>query len=85
MVESDQPTAVCNVGFVGMTIMADNDYQRRRRKYLEQLVDIFAGLVVGPGRALTDTAAQVPTMGDDAERVWRRMLKSVGLCPVMVC
>ena len=40
---------------------------------------------MGPGRALTDTAAQVPTIGARAEWVWRRRLHLMGLCPVMVC
>ena len=83
--EFDTQTSVCLVQFIGVTVMADNDYDQRRRQYLHQLANIFAGLVVGLGRALTDTAAQVPTIGDNAERVWRRMLFHMGLCPVMVC
>ena len=69
LVESDIQTSVCPVQFIGMTVMANNDYDDRRRQYLHKLANIFAGLAVGPGRALTDTAAQVPTMGDNAERI----------------
>ena len=46
---------------------------------------MFVGVTVSPGRALTDTAAQVPTMGDHAKAQWRAILYQIGLCPVMVC
>ena len=62
LVESDIPIPVCPVQIIGMTVLADNDDYDKRRQYLHKLATIFAGLTVGPGRALTDTAAQVPTI-----------------------
>ena len=71
LVESELPTPVSMVQFVGMTVMADHDFENKRRQDIQKLATIFAGLSVGLGRALTDTAAQAPTIGAKAERVWR--------------
>ena len=73
LTETDHPQPICNVAFVGMTWCLGTNQSKprcssrrqrqKRRRHLRKLQEIFAGLVVGPGRALTDTAAQVPTMG----------------------
>ena len=69
MVESDQPIALCNVGFVGMTVMADNDCQRRRRKYFEQLADIFEEYAVNQTRWILDFADTLEKMLSNGYKV----------------
>ena len=76
---------ITSVQFVGMTFMTDPEIDEKRRQILKHITEFLAGLSVGPGRALTDTAAQAPTIGARAARVWRKRLSTLGLCPVMVC
>ena len=82
---TELPLPITSVQFVGMTFMTDPEVDEKRRQILKNITELFAGLSVGPGRALTDTAAQAPTIGARAERFWRRRLWHMGLCPVMVC
>ena len=85
VMESELPLPIANVQFVGMTIISELNLNEERRQILQKITRLFAGLSVSPGRALTDTAAQAPTIGARAERLWRKRLWNIGLCPVMVC
>ena len=60
---TELPLPITSVQFVGMTFMTDPDVEEKRRQILKNITEIFAGLSVCPGRALTDTAAQAPTRG----------------------
>ena len=77
--ETDVMLPIANVQFVGMTIMNELNLDEKRRQIIQKINGLFAGLSISPGRVLTDTAAQAPTIGSRAEGLWRRKLGSLAL------